>query len=741
MATAHEKSGTDAQTFVTLVSEFYRSQRFRGAFKTALAMVIVYGIALYMGWGHTHWGGLAVAMCSLTTTGESLHKGLLRMGGTFVAFFVTLALIALFPQDRWLFLVALSIYLACCNYMMGGTSRWYFWYVAAFVVPILAFGGGPESLSTFNTVVMRTQLTAAGVLSLTLVSTFLWPTSTKNVFEETVSKLAAGQHQLFRKYAAQLFTKGDDENISTLRTQVVQGAGALKGLLNGAEVDSLEVWEVRQAWRHCVDQLAELNTRLDRWRLCFDELQELDIERLVPQLSALTAEVETRFGQIERMLAGQPPEVRPQEISLQLEQVKWEGLSPFQRATIVSGVKQLAGIDALTRAFFETIGVIRGFQVNECVVSSRKARPPLRAFDPDRGAGVLRFLMCVWSAFLIWVFLPDVPAYTAFLSVTISVSLMLMVVPQLPIKMLPKPIMESVLYAAVVHVLIMPHLEGFAQLALLIFGVTFSIAYTYAKPQQQLSRSIGLAIFLVVSGIGTPQVYSFLQVADVSVVLVMIVSILYVATYFPISFRPELRLRHLLKRFFKSCEYLITAGQFPSKPSRLQRWRRAFHLREVMIIPAKLFQWSGVLSADALGKSTPAQMQEILKCVQVLGGYVQELIAVREETGINEKTAHETRDYLRTWRHAIEELFVRLSIKPDAEDEVTLRTALDDMLERLEARIEQTVDASESPSWRQEKEDNGYQLLGVYRGLSEALVAYARSARTVDWSHLAESRF
>ena len=741
MTTDRNKMATETLAKTTAVNGFVLSPRFKGAFKTALAMVIVYGIALSMGWGHAHWGGLAVAMCSLTTTGESLHKGLLRIGGTFVAFFVTLALIALFPQDRWLFLVSLSVYLGFCNYMMGGTSRWYFWYVAAFVVPILAFGGGPESLSSFNTVVLRTQLTAVGVLSLTLVSTFLWPTSTKNVFEETVSKLAAGQHQLFRKYAAQLFTKSTDENISTLSVQVVQGAGALKGLLNGAEIDSLEVWEVRQAWRQCIGQLAELNTRLDRWRLCFDELQELDIERLVPQLSALTAEVETRFGQIERMLAGKPPEVHPQEISLQLEQVNWVGLSPFQRATIVSGVKQLAGIDALTRALFGTIGGIRGFRVEGPLLSSSTARKPGMTFDPDRSAAVLRMLTCTWLAFLIWIFLPDVPAYSAFLSMTISISLMFMTMPQIPIKMLPKPIMESVLYAAVVHILIMPHLEGFAQLALLIFGVTFAIAYVYAKPQQMLSRAVGLSMFLVLTSIGTPQVYSFLKVANVSLVLVMVVSVLYVATYLPISFRPELRLRHLLKRFFKSCEYLLAAGQLPSKPSRLQRWRRAFYLREVMTIPAKLFQWSGVLSADALGKSSPAQMQETLTRLQVLGGHVQELIAAREETGINEKTAHEIRDYLRTWRQAIEVLFARLSIKPDAEDDATLRAALDDMLDRLEARIEQTIDAADSPSWRPGKEDHGYQLLGVYRGLSEALVAYARSARTVDWSHLAESRF
>ena len=223
--------------------------------------------------------------------------------------------------------------------------------------------------------------------------------------------------------------------------------------------------------------------------------------------------------------------------------------------------------------------------------------------------------------------------------------------------------------------------------------------------------------------------------------MLLVVAVIFFASSFPISFRPELRVRHMLRRFFKSCEYLIAEGNPPSKLSRLQRWRHAFHLQEVMTIPAKLVPWASVLSPDALGNSSPAQMQETVSRMQVLGGYVQELIAVREETGIEEKTAHEIQDYIRTWRQGFKELFARLSMKPDAEDDASLRSALDDVLERLEARIEQALNADKSQSWRPDNEDNEYQLLGVYRGLSEALVAYAKSARGVDWSNLAESRF
>ena len=58
------------------------SDRVKAATKTALAMVLAYGVALSMDWDNPDWAGFAVAFCSLSTVGESLNKGLLRLSGT-----------------------------------------------------------------------------------------------------------------------------------------------------------------------------------------------------------------------------------------------------------------------------------------------------------------------------------------------------------------------------------------------------------------------------------------------------------------------------------------------------------------------------------------------------------------------------------------------------------------------------------------------------------------------------------
>ena len=114
------------------------STRTKNAIKPALAVAIAYGISLGMGWRNPYWAGFAVAMISLSTAGQSLNKGTMRMLGTLGAAAAALGLIAGFAQDRWWFIAVLSVYIGFCTYMMTGNKRQYFWYCCAFVSLVIA---------------------------------------------------------------------------------------------------------------------------------------------------------------------------------------------------------------------------------------------------------------------------------------------------------------------------------------------------------------------------------------------------------------------------------------------------------------------------------------------------------------------------------------------------------------------------------------------------------------------------
>ena len=174
------------------------SGKAKESMKTALAMTIAYAVALRMGWDKPMWAGFAVAFVSLATVGQSVNKAALRMLGTLVGAGVALTLIALFSQERWLFILFLSVWLGVCTYWMGGKKHQYFWHVSGFVCVIICMDAGPNSANAFNIAVLRTQETGLGILVYSLIALLLWPTNSGNDFMDAASRLAAAQMQLFR---------------------------------------------------------------------------------------------------------------------------------------------------------------------------------------------------------------------------------------------------------------------------------------------------------------------------------------------------------------------------------------------------------------------------------------------------------------------------------------------------------------------------------------------------------------
>ena len=254
------------------------SDRVKTAIKTALATVLAYGVALSMDWEHAYWAAFAVAFCTLSTVGESLNKGLLRLSGTLLGSLAAITLIALFPQDRWLFLIGMSIFTGFCTYMMPGTSRWYFWYVAGFSVPLLALAGGADPLNDFQTVITRSEETTLGIVSYSLVWLLIWPTSSREALEDAVRRLAAAHRQLAAHYLTPTIGETHDAGPEALRRQTTQVLARLGGLLDGAEIDSYEVSEARHAWRRLIHQHSQLASTSERVRQSSADVSE--VERL-----------------------------------------------------------------------------------------------------------------------------------------------------------------------------------------------------------------------------------------------------------------------------------------------------------------------------------------------------------------------------------------------------------------------------------------------------------------------------
>jgi hypothetical protein len=104
--------------------------------------------------------------------------------------------VALFPQEHWWLLAALSAFVGLCTYLMGGSKRPYLWNVAAFVSLIIRMESVPATENAFDIAVLRSLETGLGILCYTSVTLFLWPASTVDELDARfgrVERMLSGQ--------------------------------------------------------------------------------------------------------------------------------------------------------------------------------------------------------------------------------------------------------------------------------------------------------------------------------------------------------------------------------------------------------------------------------------------------------------------------------------------------------------------------------------------------------------------
>ena len=145
------------------------------AFKFALSMVLVYWLALWMDWDLAKYGALAVVLISLSTSGASITKGVMRVVGTVVGCVVGLIFVEWFSQARWSMMLALSGYLVFIGYFLQ-TSRYpYAWFVAGFL-PLVIWSDTYGAVdNSFHFAAFRLLETVSGVIIYSLISVLLWP--------------------------------------------------------------------------------------------------------------------------------------------------------------------------------------------------------------------------------------------------------------------------------------------------------------------------------------------------------------------------------------------------------------------------------------------------------------------------------------------------------------------------------------------------------------------------------------
>ena len=713
------------------------------AIKTGLAMVTVFGIAFLFGWDDPKWGGLAVAMLSLPTIGQSLNKGARRIAGTVLGAFAGLLYLGLFPQDRWWLVACYSLHLGVCAYMLTGKKNQYFWHVTSFVALTIIVNAGGTSEGAFEIAMARLEENAMGILVYTLIAVFLWPRNSMSELKESSRKLFTIQGRLYRTYCELMAGRGTAEEVQPLRIQEAALLPKVGQTLEAAESDSHEVLALRDQWRRFHHLSSALGETLERWRESFPEIQSLDLPGLLSNLELFLSELDLRFEETERLLTGEVPTRLPSAISLAIEKDKIRALSPFQRAAVVLTKTELERLESLSQSLFD------------CVLDISEDRPPVSippreeaphgglAIDPDRFRGSVRMVTHLWIGFLIWVYI-DPPGHASFMYLSLVLGQATLMSGGSATTML-LPFAVGSAGVGLLYVFVMPHLSGFAELGVLIFTMTFAIYYLFAQPQQGMARLGAMIPFLTFTSLQNQQTYNFADLANSTAMIMLAIALIVATEYLFTSPRPEKVFLRLLARFFRHSEFLLSglALDRGRKRGLGELWKTAYYHNDLLELPEKLAKCVQHIDYRTFPKVTPEQVQALVTSLQDLAYRIKALVDVRKHPQA-ELLVSQLHDDLRTWRIKIEDQFHRWSEDPTARPEGDFQAGLAAKLAGLEARVKEMVDLAPQGELSDEDHRNFYRLLGSYWSLTQSVVEHARLAdrlNFVHWRQWREARF
>lgn len=722
-----------------------KATRLKEAIKTGLAFALVFGIALQAGWMNPYWAGWAVAVVALPTAGASIQKGIIRVLGTIPGCLAALVIHALAAQDRWTFMLLTCGWMFFTTYMMVRREKTpYFWVMAGYVCLIILLSDLDSSANMFESAVFRTLETVMGVVVYTLIAVFFWPQTNLGAIKKHSAVLASTLGDIYSFGRDSLLDQPAHEiSFQALQGKVVQQLAQFGQILQAEGSENYEVSEVRHLWEGLQELSSALLETAGRWQSGFAELTHIDLRLALPELQSFFNELDARFVALPDALAGRSP-VRPsRSVLLTIDPAAVQHLAAFDRAALEVARLEMLRMEALSAALLECASELQGNadavgrgrrqQVPITDVMKQGAWLPVPDWDHLRSAAFVAVTTGV--GFLVWIFF-DPPGHSGWFQVTGTIALLVAASPQLRASRMIAPVAVTSAVCLAIYTFVMPQLSSFLGLGSLLFGIMFLNCF-FLSGMARFFCSMAILNMLVIQN---EQVYSFAAMANVYIFLVMGFTFLFVMSYLLGSPRPEKVVLRLLDRFFRSALFLMSRKSPEIRRfSPLEQWRIAFHRRQLRSMPAKLRAWGKAIDLNSFPSNPPEQIQAMVASIQALVYRIEQIL----ETGLvyrEKPLSIELREDLKAWHRGIENTFDQWSRTPEAETVTALRQRLEKAFILLEKRVEEVINRDSDEVSRQEEEDF-FRLLGGYRGVSEAALAYAAAAQAINWDHWREERF
>ena len=710
------------------------------AFKFALSMVLMYSLALWMDWDLARYGALAIVLISLSTSGASISKGVMRLIGTVIGCVVGLILVSWFSQARWSMMFALASYLIFISYFMQ-TSRYpYAWYVAGFVPMVIWSDTYGAVDNSFHFAIFRLLETASGVLIYSLVSVLLWPQTAGEQFYRQGGDYLDQLCRLLRLNQDALCGIKNNDALALQRKLEVQST-QLQATFMGALNDTVMVREQKHEWQQALTTLRALTDSLALWQSTNETYLRRYPEQSHANLAHALEIIEQRCARTGELWQARqlPGEASPgddipllQTVSLDLSLPRT--MSNVERGLLITQADQLRQLDLQSQNLLTLLRILTGLDSSAELPDQLQHLPPDQPLRWD-SVRVLKSLVPAFAfilGFLFWIY-PTNPPPSGPSIAEMSGIFGLMVALGANVRYVALMFAAGgLLVVAPIYFVVMPWLDGGIGLLTMIFLLSFTFGYLGERwPMVKLG---GLLLFVMTTDISNEQSYSFMGWMSAEFMMIMAGIIVNTVVMLMIALRPEKIMPRKFHGFFHACAAITRSFVYVTN----KKPRAEHFMRQIRRAPGELRGVEATVDYSYFPSNAQPKVSHLLDSIDSIAARLRVLETLMERVAANGSTTPLGTELPRR----LQRLFERWA-------DITLATgtskneqdAIEALYLELEKRLDMYNTESETPSYNERMAIDLATLLGGVRGLLDAMAEMDRSIRDVHWNKWVEARF
>jgi len=701
------------------------SEKMKYAIKASLSLVIVYAISFSQGWDSTTTAATTIMLiAAIGSVGDSVMKGMLRVIGTVIGAVIGMVLIGLFPQDRMLYLLLLSVIVTLFLYLARAYKGDMTVFLLTGITMMLMFKNG-EVDDVFLYGVNKTFMTIFGISVYTLVGVLLWPVSLKDESTDDAKALTEKQQALFE------ICLEDKESNKTAEQEMMAQAQKLNQ--SAGRAGSIENGFNRSQWASVLRDYRHIGNLLTL--LSYQRTSDFPkaLSHYISNYPELESEIEALFSAVAKAWNGGEPIAIPKAFKTEFNEKEILSLSQLQRATLSSIVSETNKLHALLRKVAYKLNALNSPRPTRFEEEPEAENTRFIWLDPEHLKGSLITFLVFWTAVLLWITV-NPPGGFYIVALATGLSIITTFSPVKP-SLLMIVFTLSFIFATAMYVLVLPNLYYGWQLGLFLFLYGF-IGFYFINPKIAIFFLLGIATF----NITNQMYYAFDGFLLTLFVFYAFLSLLLFFYYIPFSTKPERLFLVMKKRFFGFARELVQykwdhANGGVTLLQRFKNWYAKTHLLNTV---KNMQLWASQMDGKYFSGIEKEKLLQFTKECEIFAN----LLLIMH----NDEQKHRENPLIKAYFSQASEAPISRLMHYYQEGHSAKEAAkkwkdTDSVIHRIEKNLTDFFESQDVSSYTRNEVHGFYENLSMHKNTWRAFFSCQKLMAEIDFNVLKESRF